>query len=376
MNIVFTCCTDNYPLSFSANNTKDEFIAKGLKDCSITFINRLWGYKEKSSITEGETENKYKYYIFPKKSNKLITIIFNTISLFKILKRCKKNDEQNIMIIDTGYYIFFIIYVIYAKVLGYKILHIITEWPLAFKLGVVARFDAQLYVNSFGYFVDGILPISEALIEKTKKFKKPILKTPILGEYSKNINSQEGNYFVYCANAGYYRIIDFVINAFALYRKSHDNGKLFLVLYGKELAIKRVQEAIKNKYLIEYIEIVSKLSTEELTQLYANSIGLLIPLDPNSLQDKYRFSQKIAEYLATQTPIITCNVGEIPYYLKDKESCIIAEYTIESYAKAMEWIIDNREKAKEIGINGYKVGNKNFNYQIYGNQLIKFIEQL
>ena len=46
MNIVFTCCTDNYPLSFSANNTKDEFIAKGLKDCSITFINRLWGYKE------------------------------------------------------------------------------------------------------------------------------------------------------------------------------------------------------------------------------------------------------------------------------------------------------------------------------------------
>ncbi|WP_301915739.1 hypothetical protein, partial [Phocaeicola coprophilus] len=42
----------------------------------------------------------------------------------------------------------------------------------------------------------------------------------------------------------------------------------------------------------------------------------------------------------------------------------------------MEWIIDNREKAKEIGINGYKVGNKNFNYQIYGNQLIKFIEQL
>ena len=58
------------------------------------------------------------------------------------------------MIIDTGYYIFFIIYVIYAKVLGYKILHIITEWPLAFKLGVVARFDAQLYVNSFGYFVD------------------------------------------------------------------------------------------------------------------------------------------------------------------------------------------------------------------------------
>lgn len=376
MNIVFTCCTDNYPLSFSANNTKDEFIAKGLKDCSITFINRLWGCKNYSSITEGETENKYKYYIFPKKSNKLTTVFLNTISLFKILRKCKKDDEQNIMIIDTGYFIFFIVYIIYAKLLGYKILHIITEWPLAFKAGTIACLDAQLYVNSFGYFVDGILPISEALIEKTKKFKKPTLKTPILGEYSKNINSQKGNYFVYCANAGYYRIIDFVINAFALYKQNHDNSKLFLVLYGKDVAIKRVRESIKDKHLTEHIEIVSKLSTEELTQLYANSIGLLIPLDPNSLQDKYRFSQKIAEYLATKTPIITCNVGEISFYLKDKESCIIAEYTIESYAKAMEWIIENREKAKEIGINGYKVGDKNFNYQTYGNQLIKFINQL
>lgn len=376
MNIVFTCCTDNYPLSFSANNTKDEFIAKGLKGCSITFINRLWGYKDKSTLTEGISESGYKYYIFPKKYNKFISVFLNTISLFKLLKKCKKNNEKNIMIIDTGYYIFFLVYVIYAKLLGYKILHIITEWPLAFKLGTITRLDAQLYVNNFGYFVNGILPISETLIEKIKKFNKPILKTPILGDYSKNIDVRKGDYFVYCANAGYYRIIDFVIHAFTIFKQNHNNEKLFLVLYGKETAIKKVQKDIEEKHLTDNIKIVSKLSTEKLNRLYTNSIGLLIPLDPNSLQDKYRFSQKIAEYLATKTPIITCNVGEISYYLRNKESCIIAEYTIESYANAMKWVVENPKESKKIGINGYEVGYKNFNYQTYGNQLIKFIKQL
>ena len=375
MNIVFTCCTDNYPLSFSANNTKDEFIAKGLKGCSITFINRLWGNKEKKYIFEGKTEYNHKYYIFPQRFNQFISIIFNAITLFKLLKRSKKKNKKNIMIIDTGYYCFFLLYVIYARLLGYKIVHIITEWPLSFDLGNLSRLDAKIYVKTFGYFVDGILPISEALIDKVKKFKKPILKTPILGEYSDNCISEKNNYFVYCANASYYRIIDFIINSFSIFRENN-NSSLILVLYGREKDIFNIKKIIENKNLTESIKIKSKLSTNELNELYSKSIGLLIPLDPNSLQDKYRFSQKIAEYLATKSPIITCDVGEISYYLEDKVSCIISQYTIESFAEKMKWVIDNNEKAKEIGIKGYEVGYTNFNYKIYGDKLFEFLNKL
>ena len=78
-------------------------------------------------------------------------------------------------------------------------------------------------------------------------------------------------------------------------------------------------------------------------------MGLLIPLDPNSLADIARFSQKIAEYVSTSRPIITSNVGEIPYYFKDKENAIICEYSAKSYADAMLLLQNDGTLANVLG---------------------------
>ena len=74
----------------------------------------------------------------------------------------------------------------------------------------------------------------------------------------------------------------------------------------------------------DFVIFIQQIPYVELIEIYESSLGLLIPLDPNSLADIARFSQKIAEYLSSSRPVITNNVGEIPYYFTDRKDIIIS----------------------------------------------------
>ena len=143
------------------------------------------------------------------------------------------------------------------------------------------------------------------------------------------------------------------------------------MLYGEKNKIENLSNCIGH---IKNVEILQNLSKEHLFSLYAEASGLFIPLDPNNIQDKVRFSQKIAEYVSTKTPIITVNVGEIPYYFKNMESAIVMEeLNPQSLAKSINYIINNKEFAKEIGKNGYKVGEKYFSAKVVMKKFENFI---
>lgn len=125
-----------------------------------------------------------------------------------------------------------------------------------------------------------------------------------------------------------------------------------------------------------HIDIKSRLPYSELYYEYLTASALLIPLDPDSEQDKARFSQKIAEYLSTGTPVISCKVGEIPYYFEDRKNMIFADYTIEGFADSMLWIQNNEGKARSIGNAGFQTGVKFFDYKLFGNKLHEFLQNI
>ena len=101
-----------------------------------------------------------------------------------------------------------------------------------------------------------------------------------------------------------------------------------------------------------------------------------IPLDPDNEQDKYRFSQKIAEYLSSETPIITSPVGEIPVYFNKHNAFLVDLFTPEAYAEAMGYISIHKEESIIIGRQGYELGKKEFNYKIYGEKLSNFLKKI
>lgn len=382
-NVLFLGCTQNYGYSFSAANTKVEFLCKGLTElgdcCSIH--NGVVGspiVNKRECTSKDVIDNIITY---PIHLHKLISFIFNIHLLHRDLRQIKKNGYNNVVILEFPDYHIYILYWFIARFLKYKIVVISHEWGLTVKGTHILRKPlVWLYSKTFGYFSDGILPISEYIILKIKPFNKPYLKIPILAEFNKLLSPKErvyhSHYFLYCVYAAYSRVIFFVIDSFEKYYKvSRTKKDLILVLSGDSEQIKKIEEYIIKHDLQEKIKIKTKLPFEKLLSLYERATALIVPLNPDNEQDKARFSQKIAEYLSSATPIITNAVGEINYYFKANENIIIVpEYTTESYCDILLWVDKNVEQAQLIGHRGYEIGSIFFDYKKYGKLLSDFLK--
>lgn len=382
MNIFFLGCTQNYSYQFSAANTKVEFLAKGLQRFGDNCIlhNGVIGTlavsrKEVKNVTGVGTVITY-----PKRGNQLVSWLFNLPLLIKDLKKCRR-DDGNCMVLETPDYHIYLIYVLLARIFKYKIVVISHEWlPTVKSIHPLRRLSASLYTVTFGYFVDGILPISEFIIKKIQHFKKPYVKIPVAAEFNQieKYPSVTGEkYFLYCVYAVYKNAIFQIIDAFLEFKTvSCTDVKLILVLSGSAGQVSIIQNYIKQKGQNGDILIKSKVPYAILMALYANAQALIIPLDPNCLQDEARFSQKIAEYLSSATPIISNNAGEMKYYFKNKENVVLCEYSTKGFVDSFNWISKHPDEAEQIGINGFYLGKKYFDYRKLSFDLHNFIQSL
>lgn len=383
-NIVFLAVTDNFPVEYSANNSKNELLAKALVEAGgkASIINGIPGYKGKKINTpKAGVKDDICYYIFKKGSS--IVTIFNLFKNYSLLKKLKKKNGNNYLLTGYNYFPIFLFYVFIAKLLRYKIVILITEWHLYFENQPwFKRFNYILFDHFFGYFVDGIMPISEKISEKVEHFNKPILKIPILADYDSikpseySIGSKDKGYFLYCGDISYWNIIEFTVDSYKLLANKNPTYKLHLVVNGKPEDINRVHNLLDKKGLNNSVIVRTKLPFNELIEQYKGALALLIPLRTQK-QDTARFPHKIGEYIATGRPIITGNVGEISHYFSNNTNAYIAnEFSIESYAYLMNEAGSDQELANAIGAKGRKLGEENFHYLNFGTKIINFLDNL
>lgn len=376
MNIVLIT-SEGYPFQFSANNSKTEFIARGLKEngCKVTVIDTLLGTKGLAHEQAGISQKGIHYYLLPRKG-KLSTIFKNLFKLWRILKK-EKQAKDNYVILGMTLYPAFVLTTILCVIQGYKRIVLFHEWHIGCKQpNFIYKIEAWLKDKTFGYLLNGIFPISHFLLEKGRRFHKPQMILPIMGSYDREVHPYIGKYnFTYCGHAYYLLRNHLILDAFKIVIDKYSQAKLTLVLFGNEKQMREVRQFIQEA-TIPSIEIKNQISEKELYKLYDTSLSLLIPLDPSSLQDKARFSQKIAEYIGSKRPIITNNVGEIPYYFTNEKSALIVDYTPEAFAEGMIKLIKNPQKADLIGIKGIEVGKIYFDYKKIGEKIIEFMHNL
>lgn len=384
MNIIFLDCTQNFGHQFSATNSKTRYMIKGLRafgdSCTIiNSINGMVGINNVEKIFDDETGEVITY---PFKKNIFISWLFNIKDLYNDLKSHRKKGDKNFIILEFPDYHIYILYIILARMLNYKIITISHEWgPTITSTRNIRKPSVWLYTKTFGYMVDGILPISEYIIERIKHFKKPYIKLPVIADFSE-INEtsnvliiEKYSYFLYCVYAGYKRTIIPIIDSYMVYRNNGGNSKLLLILSGSSSQIHVIEDYVKNIKAEEYIIIKTKVPYPELNLLYSNALALIIPLNPYCEQDKARFSQKIAEYLSSGSPIISNNVGEVKHYFVDKKNIILCDYP-NGFSDAFTWVTKNIQNSKEIGQNGYKLGKLNFDFRIIGENIHNFLHNL
>lgn len=377
MNIIFSHCTQSYPLRFSASNTKADFLARGLASAGakVTFINGIEGSVDGSDrVVE---HHGFKCYLFSRKGNAVIRLIRNFSKLISLLLQLREKGDTNVLWVG-GRMPIFLSQLFVAKCLGYKCVWLAQEWePAVFNNTVVQRFSSYVSSNWYGRFLDAICPISHFLWKKYECFGKPMHIIPVLADFNlqKRDNAKIGNHFTYCAGASYYFVLEMLLEAYKLFVEQGGEQKLVLILYGSQSNMERAKSRIESMEMGEKIVLKQQISDMELMSIFSSSLGLLIPLDPNSVGDQARFSQKIAEYVATKRPIITSDVGEIPFYFSKNKNAMVIEYSSKAYADAMLFLANNPNDADRIGFGGFEVGKQYFDFRINGKETYKFLKE-
>lgn len=123
----------------------------------------------------------------------------------------------------------------------------------------------------------------------------------------------------YTGNSNPYQGIDIVLETASLIRQQN------LFLFRLNLILSNGENEIKERLdklnLLDITEINFKISHSEVPNKIARS-SVLVVARPSLLMTEYAYPSKLPEYLATGIPVITTDVGPIPFLFKG-ENCII-----------------------------------------------------
>ncbi|MDN5205410.1 glycosyltransferase [Fulvivirgaceae bacterium BMA10] len=383
--------SDGFPVGL-AEIQKIKLVSKSLIEVggSVTVISRNAVHAPSPSVTLKKS-GKYGEidYVFasgtpfkPKSFVKRNLLkVWGAINEVFIIRRLNRKKKIDFAIVSSKRFGILLLYRFLSKLLGFKVLLNFAEYnsELRKEKGKKKSLNDSLF-EKYGFnYVDGVIPISELLLNFVRKNapNKPCLKIPVLCDFDKFEQSDEKQneqYFLFCG-APNFELISFILNAYDTLN-NHSDVHLYLVVNGPAAAQKKLKSCITKIKNADKVRTFSKLPYPQLVSLYSNAMGLLIPLRP-TLRDIARFPHKIGEYTASGNPIVTTNVGEVKNYFEDEQSALIAEnYDEIEFAKKMNFILEHPDRARKIGEGGKTVGLENFDYRIYGEKIKSFVISL
>jgi glycosyltransferase involved in cell wall biosynthesis len=323
----------------------------------------------------------------PYKSESFFTRRFSNLAgrineFFLLLKLCLRKQLDVMFYYPTnGSFFELIYYRMFSRIFGFPIIAQYVEYRTCFtdNTKLNEKIAHALFDKYFMRFVDGVLPISEYLIEHLKRrgYRKPIVKVPPLTDFNQfKVERQTGeeNYFLYVGTAGYLSAIEFITKAFDL--SVQQEYYLHLVVNGSSQQMKTLEDLIGRMKKKDKVRIFSNLKYSHLVHKYVHAKALLIPLT-DSIQDKARFPQKISEYLASGNPIVTTNFGEVPFYFNDQKNALVAmNYDEKEYSEKLDFVVSSPEASDQIGKNGKETGLRFFDYNSYSAEIRRMIMSL
>lgn len=261
-----------------------------------------------------------------------------------------------------------------------KVVHEKTEHPdiYSFKGLNVERYKREIPK------LDGMFVISTALKDYFSSLGLPKEKIEIVNmtvdsNRFKGIKKQlSEKYIAYCGTASNNKDgVDELIKSFAIVHQSHPDVKLYII--GKtpdkddESGNLSLIEELGIKGAVVFTGIVS---AKDMPQILKNAT--ILALDrPDSLQAQCGFPTKLGEYLLTENPVVVTKVGDIPLFLKDGESALLAEERNASeFSSKLIWALEHPEEAARIGKAGALVALRQFNYLTETKKIIDVIKKL
>lgn len=183
-------------------------------------------------------------------------------------------------------------------------------------------------------------------------------------------------YIAYCGTASNNKDgVDELIRAYSLVRQSHPEVKLYIIGNTPDESDRSGNMQLINElHLKDDIIFTGVVSADRMPQLLKNAE--ILALDrPDSLQARCGFPTKLGEYLLTENVVVVTKVGDIPLFLKDGETALLAEQrNPEDFAAKIVWALDHQPEASAIGKAGAEVALKKFNYLNETKKILEVIQ--
>ena len=198
-----------------------------------------------------------------------------------------------------------------------------TRWT-KFKRGVLFKVIFPMY--------DGFIVISEELAKITGEYRSakatiikiPILTNPVVVE-NVEPSSISGPYIIHAGSLSEEKDgMNGLLEAFAIARKEMTKD-VQLVITGNATRAREfaaVKETISRLGIKDVVVFTGFLENDDLHRYFANaSLAIINKLD--TIQNRYCFPTKLADYCSYGIPVITTTVGESKCYLEDRVNAYI-----------------------------------------------------
>jgi glycosyltransferase involved in cell wall biosynthesis len=304
----------------------------------------------------------------------LISILLGFITLWK----WKIRGSKNILYVYIGITLENIIFVMFAKLIGYRI---IVEYVEDFRhyagnlsKGLAFKNKTNVFFERFlPYMTQGIVVISTYLYQKFEKYNKaiPLIHIPISSYVSGNLNQTPSFHspvkIVYSGSFGAKDGLDSLIDAFNIFSKKYSNCELLLC------GLTKNTEMIKKYCENPNIQYIGYIPDEEFDS-FLSQADILCMTRNKMLFANAGFPFKLGEYLATGKPVIASKVSDVELYLENLHDAMLVEpERPDQIVDAFMFLIQNPNKAFEIGRNGLKKCIEHFNPVTNGKKLNDFM---
>ena len=247
-------------------------------------------------------------------------------TLLYLLKHLK-NDDQ--VIIYEGGWIWQLLCIFIVHLKGAKVTMELNELPYVFgqqtKKKIAQRKRMLKYVfpryDQFIVISDALQQVAQQYAPKAKVIKVPIIVEDIIDSNYEETISIDTPYILHTGTLTQNK--DGILGLIGAFGKACQLTDIPIHYLFTGYLEKSPQKEYIQKLLVKYhiedrVKFLGYLEMDELRR-YQRHCSLCIINKFKTLQNKYCFSTKLGEYLATSNPVCVTKVGEIPDYLKDRD---------------------------------------------------------
>ena len=195
------------------------------------------------------------------------------------------------------------------------------------------------------------------------------------GEIRKKWGLEDSKIVIYIGVMDKLRHLNVLIHAFSKVRENKESVKLLMVGDGTDKT--NLEKLASELGIKDDVIFTGQVYFDEISNFIASADIGVSPIPP---LDFYKLSSpiKMLEYMAMEKPVVANE--EIPEHKEVIEECgggILVSFTPEAFAQAIIELLDNPEKAKEMGEKAHEWVTKNRSYEILARRLEeKYFETL